>query len=92
MPLLIGPARITVYKCCSCGLPIAVQCSVALSVRPNWRRSRVKLPMPISTSDCHWESPWAAAGTVVAVAVGVLAWLGFALWLHGMLIGVKPFG
>ena len=33
-----------------------------------------------------------AVGTVVAVAVGVLAWLGFALWLHGMLIGVNHFG
>jgi uncharacterized membrane protein len=33
-----------------------------------------------------------ALGTVAAVGVGMLAWLAFALWLHGMLIGVKPFG
>jgi uncharacterized membrane protein len=32
-----------------------------------------------------------AMGTVTTVAVGVLAWFAFALWLHGMLIGVKPF-
>jgi uncharacterized membrane protein len=32
------------------------------------------------------------AGTVGTVAVGVAAWAVFALWLHGMLIGIKPFG
>lgn len=30
-------------------------------------------------------------GTVAAVAVGVVAWVLFAFWLHGLLIGVKPF-
>lgn len=29
---------------------------------------------------------------IVVVVVGLLAWVGFALWLHGLLIGVKPFG
>ena len=43
-----------------------------------------------------------AAGTVpdrgpawrdaVAVGVGLLAWAAFAFWLHGALIGVRPFG
>ncbi|MFN9030162.1 MAG: NnrU family protein [Betaproteobacteria bacterium] len=43
-----------------------------------------------------------AAGTVyatgpvsrdlVAVVVGLLAWAAFAFWLHGALIGVRPFG
>jgi uncharacterized membrane protein len=33
-----------------------------------------------------------ASRTAVAVAVGVVAWLVFALWLHGLLIGVRPFG
>ena len=33
-----------------------------------------------------------AAGTVATVVVGVAAWVVFALWLHGMLIGIKPFG
>lgn len=28
----------------------------------------------------------------IAVAVGLALWVAFALWLHGMLIGVKPFG
>ena len=31
-------------------------------------------------------------GTVTAVVVGVLSWALFAFWLHGLLIGVKPFG
>ncbi len=33
-----------------------------------------------------------ASRTVLAVAVGVIAWIAFALWLHAALIGVKPFG
>jgi uncharacterized membrane protein len=33
-----------------------------------------------------------AAGTALTVAVGVGAWVVFALWLHGPLIGVRPFG
>jgi uncharacterized membrane protein len=33
-----------------------------------------------------------AAGTAATLAVGVAAWAVFALWLHGMLIGIKPFG
>ena len=33
-----------------------------------------------------------AMATVITVVVGSVAWLGFALWLHGMLIGVRPFG
>lgn len=31
------------------------------------------------------------SGTVVVVAVGISAWAVFAFWLHGLLIGVKPF-
>jgi uncharacterized membrane protein len=33
-----------------------------------------------------------AGATGVTVAVGVGAWMLFALWLHGMLIGVRPLG
>lgn len=33
-----------------------------------------------------------ARGTVIAVIAGVLAWVIFAFWLHGPLIGVAPFG
>jgi uncharacterized membrane protein len=29
---------------------------------------------------------------LIAVGVGALAWVAFALWLHGPLIGVRPFG
>ena len=38
-------------------------------------------------------SPTAVSGgrTAVAVVVGVAAWAGFAFWLHGLLIGVRPF-
>lgn len=36
--------------------------------------------------------PGTAAGTLVAVAAGALAWAAFAFWLHGPLIGVRPFG
>ena len=32
------------------------------------------------------------AGTLGAVAVGGVAWAGFALWAHAALIGVRPFG
>jgi len=30
-------------------------------------------------------------GTVAAVAAGMVAWIVFAFWLHGVLIGVRPF-
>ena len=33
-----------------------------------------------------------ASGTAIAVAAGVLLWAAFAFWLHGVLIGVRPFG
>jgi uncharacterized membrane protein len=33
-----------------------------------------------------------ASGTAITVAAGVVGWLVFALWLHGLLIGVRPFG
>ncbi|MCX8520471.1 MAG: NnrU family protein [Rhodoferax sp.] len=36
--------------------------------------------------------PGTAAATGLTVALGVLAAGVFALWLHGLLIGVKPFG
>lgn len=32
------------------------------------------------------------SATLLTVVVGVVAWLVFALWLHGWLIGVRPFG
>lgn len=32
-----------------------------------------------------------ASGTVIAVVVGAIAWAVFAFWLHGPLIGVRPF-
>jgi uncharacterized membrane protein len=31
-------------------------------------------------------------GTLATLVVGIAAWAGFAFWLHGMLIGVRPFG
>ena len=33
-----------------------------------------------------------ATGTALTVVVGIGAWVVFALWLHGPLIGVRPFG
>lgn len=33
-----------------------------------------------------------ASRDVIAVVVGLVAWAAFALWLHGPLIGVRPFG
>ena len=33
-----------------------------------------------------------AGATGITVAVGVGAWIAFALWLHGLLIGVRPLG
>jgi uncharacterized membrane protein len=32
-----------------------------------------------------------ASRTAVAVLVGIVLWIAFALWLHGWLIGVRPF-
>jgi uncharacterized membrane protein len=32
-----------------------------------------------------------ARGTLIAVAAGAVAWALFAFWLHGVLIGVRPF-
>ncbi len=39
----------------------------------------------------HYPSGTPGA-TGITVAVGVGAWIGFALWLHGLLIGVRPVG
>lgn len=36
--------------------------------------------------------PGSAGATGVTVAIGVGAWIAFSLWLHGLLIGVRPFG
>jgi uncharacterized membrane protein len=36
-------------------------------------------------------APGTAAGTLIAVLAGTVAWAVFAFWLHGLLIGVKPF-
>lgn len=33
-----------------------------------------------------------AGATGISVALGVGAWIAFALWLHGLLIGVRPLG
>jgi uncharacterized membrane protein len=33
-----------------------------------------------------------AGGTAATVVVGAAAWAAFAFWLHGALIGVRPFG
>lgn len=32
------------------------------------------------------------AGTAITVLVGAAVWAGFAFWLHGALIGVRPYG
>jgi len=37
-------------------------------------------------------APGRASRTVSTVVIGCVAWLVFALWLHGWLIGVRPFG
>lgn len=37
-------------------------------------------------------APGRVVPTVVTVAVGVVAWAGFAMWGHAALIGVRPFG
>ena len=36
--------------------------------------------------------PGTASATAITVVIGVVAWVAFALWLHGPLIGVRPFG
>ncbi len=37
-------------------------------------------------------APGVAGKTALTVAIGAVAWVVFALWLHGWLIGVQPFG
>jgi uncharacterized membrane protein len=37
-------------------------------------------------------APATAQGTIIAIAAGTIAWAAFAFWLHGWLIGVRPFG
>lgn len=37
-------------------------------------------------------APGSADRTVLTVAVGALAWAAFAMWLHGLLIGIRPLG
>ncbi|MCX7894306.1 MAG: NnrU family protein, partial [Burkholderiales bacterium] len=37
-------------------------------------------------------APGKAPATVITVALGVAAWAVFAFGLHGLLIGIKPFG
>jgi uncharacterized membrane protein len=32
------------------------------------------------------------SGTGITIVVGVVAWVAFAFWLHGLLIGIRPFG
>jgi len=32
------------------------------------------------------------SATLITVVVGVVGWLVFAFWLHGLLMGIKPFG
>jgi uncharacterized membrane protein len=32
------------------------------------------------------------SATLITVVVGVVGWVVFAFWLHGLLIGIKPFG
>ena len=36
--------------------------------------------------------PGAASRDALAVVIGVVAWAVFGFWLHGLLIGVRPFG
>jgi uncharacterized membrane protein len=37
-------------------------------------------------------APATAQGTIIAIVAGTVAWAAFAFWLHGWLIGVRPFG
>jgi uncharacterized membrane protein len=37
-------------------------------------------------------SPGNTGATGITVALGVALWIAFTLWLHGLLVGVRPFG
>ncbi len=37
-------------------------------------------------------APGSAAATIITVVAGAVAWALFAFWLHGLLIGIRPFG
>lgn len=38
------------------------------------------------------RAPGHVSATLLAVGIGIAAWAAFAFWLHGVLIGVRPFG
>ncbi|HDZ56828.1 MAG TPA: hypothetical protein ENI17_12140 [Pseudomonas xinjiangensis] len=38
------------------------------------------------------RAPGRASRDALVVVVGLIAWVVFAMWLHGLLIGVRPFG
>jgi uncharacterized membrane protein len=38
------------------------------------------------------RAPGSTRGDAIAVVAGLAAWAVFAFWLHGLLIGVRPFG
>jgi uncharacterized membrane protein len=38
------------------------------------------------------RTPGSTRGDAIAAAAGLAAWAVFAFWLHGLLIGVRPFG
>jgi uncharacterized membrane protein len=37
-------------------------------------------------------SPGTASRDAIAIVIGIIAWAAFAWWLHGPLIGLRPFG
>ncbi|MDI1247010.1 MAG: NnrU family protein [Rhodoferax sp.] len=43
-------------------------------------------------SDRRRYSQGTTGATGISVALGVALWIAFTLWLHGLLIGVRPFG
>jgi len=54
-----------------------------LSFRAARQRDRAAGDVPL---------PLYAGRDVITAFVGIFAWIIFALWLHGPLIGVRPFG
>jgi uncharacterized membrane protein len=56
----------------------------------NWMRVTLHHPMLLRVK--LWAFSHLIKATLLAIVAGVIGWLVMIMWLHELLIGVKPFG